>query len=368
MRILHIVSNISLRSGIMSVLMSYYRHIDRQSLKFDFLFYEKREPNYENEILKLKGRVFYSPKPTQMRKFNAFINGFCAEHSEEYDIIELHDPFLFFFYRNMKKKLKCKIFISHAHSTRMSDSLLGELRNRLLLKFNIKRPDVLFACSAVAGVKTFGKKFARYGIVINNAIDLKKFNNNEQKRNRFRKELRIEGKFVVGHVGNFTEPKNHAFILEVFSRVLSEQPNSELFLIGSGDRIKAVQDRCKALDIYDKVIFAGVRNDICNILCAFDVFLFPSLYEGFGIALIEAQAVGLPCVYSDVIPKEVNVITENNRILSLKQKYQDWVKAILDKRLEINYKTKEKIEKRGFSIESEAVKLVELYEKISKKV
>lgn len=366
MKILHIVSNISLRSGIMAFLMNYYRFIDTKLVQFDFLYYEDREFDHKNEIEDLGGRVFKSPIPSSLINFNRFIEDFANAHKGEYDIVHLHDPFLSIFYGKLKKKLRCKSFIAHAHSTKTSDSLIGEIRNRLMLGIGKHIADNLFACSSLAGIKTFGRQFNQNGYVINNAIDLTKYEKAASVREDIRKQWGVEDRFVIGHIGNFTRPKNHHFIVDIFAEISRIRDDAVLMLVGGGPQFETIKSRCEELGLSQKVIFTGVRNDVNSLLSSFDRFLFPSIYEGFGIALVEAQACGLPCIYSDVIPIETNILKDNNRRLSLNDSIEAWVEAVLDPKLVISKDAISEIKNAGFSIRKQAPILTELYDLLSK--
>lgn len=364
MRVLHIVSNISLRSGIMSFIMNYGRHLS-ESVKFDFLYYEEREFDHKTEIASLGGRVYKSPSPTSVRAFHSYIKHFCEQHHAEYSVIHLHDPFLILFYSSLKKRLGAKSFVVHAHSTKFSDNMFGELRNRVFSFPNNWLPDQYFACSRIAGERIFGRKFYAKGNVINNAISVDKYCSDPDKRRMKREEIGVADRFVVGHVGNFTKPKNHEFIISVFAKVVKIHPNAVLLLVGDGEDRYKIEKECVSLGIANNVRFFGVRNDVNDIICTFDRFLFPSLYEGLGIALIEAQTAGVPCIYSTSVPTETNILKENNAIIDLNRSYDEWVNAILNDKFTVKFDSKQRIIDAGFDIETEAVKLKNLYRELT---
>lgn len=349
----------------MSCIMNYGRHM-ADDIKFDFLYYEEREIDHRSEIASLGGRVYKSPSPISIGVFRTYINLFCEQHRLEYDVIHLHDPFLILFYFSLKRRLGAKSFIVHAHNTKFSDNPKSELRNRLFAFPSKWIPDYHYACSQMAGEVIFGKKFTNNGYVINNAIQVKKFLNDPVKREMKRKELGIESNFVIGHIGNFIQQKNHHYIIKVFSEVIKKLPNAVLVLVGDGALRPEIEARCVELGIRKHVQFLGVRNDVCEILCAFDRFLFPSLYEGLGIVLVEAQSAGIPCIFSSVVPSETNILKNNNKIMNLQQSEKDWAKAVIDEKFSVKFDVEQEIKDAGFDIETEVQKLKKVYQTMKK--
>lgn len=360
-RVLHLVSNLCIRNGIMSFLMNYYRHVDRTKVQFGFLYFDEREETYETEILDLGGEIIKIPRPTQIMQFHARCNAIKDSIYGRYEILQLHEPFLISFFSKCKRLWGIEKIIVHAHSVRFSDSKLGEIRNRLLSVGNSFIPDHYFACSEIAGRNLFGGKFAKQGVVISNAIDLNKFYPDEALGRQVREELGVADKFVVGHVGNFAEPKNHPFMIAVFQKLCALREDAVLILVGEGERKQMIRQLCEELGVADKVLFLGVRKDVNRLLCGMDCFLFPSLYEGLGIALVEAQAAGTPCVYSHVLPAETAVLKENNKILSLQEDANVWAKAIAEVQRPDPAGVREKMIAANFCVQEEAAKLQQRY-------
>lgn len=361
MRVLHIVSTISIRSGVMSMLMNYYRKIDRDKIQFDFLYFDEREETYEEEINSLGGKVIKIESPTKYFKYRKLINIFFKENYGKYQIIHIHEIFMSGFLAKCKRIGGVKKIIVHAHATKFSDNKINNLRNRLLAIPNKFIPDYYFACSKEAGIYCFGKNFEKDGIIIKNAIDLKKFYPCRQDKVIIRKKLEIDDKFVIGHIGNFTPQKNHKFLIKIFREILKKKENSILVLVGDGYLRKEIEGDIKKYDLEKSVLFLGTRKDINKIMRAFDCFLFPSLYEGLGIVLVEAQATNIPCIFSDVVPTDANILKRNNEIISLKKQETIWAEKILSLHNK-NYKNiYEVITNAGYNIELEAEKMVEVY-------
>ena len=161
-------------------------------------------------------------------------------------------------------------------------------------------------------------------------------------------------------MGHFSEQKNHLFLVEVFSHVLKKNPKAKLVLIGEGAGRQSVEKKCYELGIEKAVIFLGVRNDVNRILNSFDVFCFPSRYEGLPVSLIEAQSIGIPCVYADTITKEVNILNKQNVVLSLNEAFDRWSDAIIS--IKNRYEDPQRVlRESGYDIKIEAQKIADYY-------
>ncbi|WP_152617972.1 glycosyltransferase [Caldibacillus thermoamylovorans] len=199
-------------------------------------------------------------------------------------------------------------------------------------------------------------------IVLNNGIILEKFENKNLNKNEIRDKLNIpRDSFVVGHIGRFMKQKNHEFIIKVFKRISEVEENSYLLLVGDGELKKNIELKVKELGLKGKVKFFGIRNDIPDILNSLDVFIFPSLHEGFPIALIEAQAAGIRCVIADTIDSKV-ILSENTVTLNLNDSIEKWSEVIRNKSIKsTNYGNLE-----DYDIKHIVKKLLELYRNTKK--
>ncbi|WP_041847403.1 glycosyltransferase family 1 protein [Caldibacillus thermoamylovorans] len=369
-KILHVISKIHQGSGIASVIMNYYRNIDRNKIQFDFLVSSTEGgEEYISEIKRYGGEIYYLPK-LKLTNFNNFIkemDSFFYQNGNQYTAIHSHfyqlDGILF----PIAKKYGVKECISHSHNTKFSDYKVRAIRNYLMSRPLKKYSTKWMACSKKAGKLLFGKSFfnSPKSKILNNAIDCKRYIYNEEIRENKRKEFGLENKFVVGHVGRFSPQKNHKFLINVFNKIKKNNNNAVLVLVGTGSLMKSVQDQVKKYNLENDVLFLGQRHDVHHLLQMFDVLIFPSLFEGLGIALVEAQAADLPCVYSDVIPDEVNIL-ESNEVLSLNESYDVWADAAL------KYQNKKRsssavkeIKKAGYCIENEAKNLLQFYMNIA---
>lgn len=190
-----------------------------------------------------------------------------------------------------------------------------------------------YGCSNKAGEWMFPKRIVRSDRfqVIYNAVDRKQFEFCEQERDRIRKELGIEGQFVVGHAGNFCYQKNHLFLIDIFREIKNREPKACLLLVGDGVRFEAVKKKVKENGLEDAVLFMGRCGNIASLYQAMDVFVLPSNFEGLPIVGIEAQSAGLPCIMSDTITKESR-ITEACEFLPLTASPEEWAEKIVKER------------------------------------
>lgn len=355
MRILQVVTHME-RGGLESMLINYYRHIDREKVQFDFLTHRQERAAYDDEIEALGGRIYRLPRLVPWSKsYLSELNRFFDEHPE-YKIIHVHQDCLSSVILKAAAKHDVPVRIAHSHSANQDKNIKYPIK--LWYKRKIPRHAThLFACGKEAGDWMFSG--APYQIV-NNAIDAAAYTYDADKRGELRRQLVLANELVIGHVGNFTQPKNHLFLLEIFTALLKKEPNAVLLLVGGGDEMSQIREKAQKLGIAEHVRFLGVRSDVTDLMQAMDVFVFPSLYEGLGIALIEAQAAGLPCVVSDTIPHEA-YLTDLVDSESLSAPAEKWAEKILAKRAIPRTDCRAEIAAHGFDITTEAVKLQEFY-------
>lgn len=364
LRVLHSVSNMD-RAGIETILMNYYRHIDRTKIQFDFLCNKTKPGAYDDEIKKLGGNIYHSPglNPLKFFKYKKYMFNLFKENPE-IQVMHSHNGELAYQSLYGAYKYGIKNRICHAHNTKIEPNLKKPLK--LLYKTQLKKvANYYWGCGIDALRFYFSDRIIKDNNyrILHNAIEVEKFIYNESIRNKIIKELNLNNKFVIGHVGRFMEQKNHNFILELFKIILNKEPNAVLLLLGDGQLQEKMKKKAKNLNIDKSVKFLGNINNINEIYQAMDVFLLPSLFEGLPVVGIEAQASGVKCFFSDTITKEV-VITENVEYLSLKNDNKEkWANKILKCK---NYKRKDmtkEIVQAGYSIIDEAKKLEKIYMK-----
>lgn len=297
-----------LGNGVESVIMNYYRHLDHSKVQFDFICDEDSTRIPYDEIKKLGGRVFLVPKYQNLPKYLKSLEKLFKKN--QYRIVHSNINTLSVFPLYAAKKAGVPIRISHSHSTSNPKEWKRNLIKNILRPFSKRYATDYFACSELAGRYLFGNKAFDQGKVkiIHNAIDVDKFKFDEVARMKLRKELGIkDSTIVIGHVGRFVQQKNHTFLVDVFKEYHKKNPDSKLLLVGSGPLEDEIKKKVERLGLKDSVLFLGQRDDINKLYSLMDIFCFPSLYEGLGLALIEAQVNGLECLASSQVPVETNI-------------------------------------------------------------
>ena len=342
MKILQIVPSLSKSSGIMTVVYNWHKNIDTKKIQFDYLYFEDRRPiNYKEEIKNIGGNYFVAPYPSlrNILKYIVFVFKFFKKN--RYDVIHSHLSGLNFFIYPIAKFYGVKNIIQHAHGTKWSDKLLSGLRNYILLHAVWLLIDKKIACSQTVGNFWFKKNYT----VINNGIDIENFRFN---------------KFVIGHVGRFEEEKNHVFLIDIFYEIYKQNKNSVLLLIGDGSLKKEIKSKVENLNLLNKVVFTGTKNNTCDYYNAMDVFLLPSKQEGLPMTGLEAQTNGLPCFFSTEVPNDVIALSTSQRLPVKLQAYR-WAKEILKYKNFIRTDKSNVVKNCGFDIKTTIKQIEEFY-------
>ncbi len=333
-KILHIVHSLTKGGGLSNFVMNYYNKIDRNKIQFDFVYFKESENTFKKEISALGGKYYKWSEPDLLLHYKKEAKKFFSDHRNEYTAIHCHALFAVAAYANIAKKYGVKTIIAHSHNVGYGQNgFIRKIRNYYFIQCCKYKSDYKLACSKDAAIFMYGKKIYNKNevVIIENAVDCKKFYFNSKIREKIRNELNLNGKFVIGHVGGFAKQKNHNFLVNVFSQILQYYPDSVLLLVGgdgiaSGSTKKSIKDQVVQLGIQNNVIFTGIRSDVNNIMMGMDVFAFPSTFEGFGLVLVEAQASGLKCIASIHVPVDAKC-TDNVTFLPLRE--QLWVSELL---------------------------------------
>lgn len=359
-----------LLGGIQALVYDIIRHADIREIQIDILYLddgviypmEQTMRDMGVNIYQLKGVWLRSP--LDFPRYFASVDRFFKEHND-YDVVHIHTGSKNYYILKAAARYGINIRVAHSHNTdfQMKNPIVKLLGDAMKIPLN-KYATHKCGCSKDACEWLFGKQSVERGEsqVVLNGVNSSLFSFDKSMRNDIRKELNLDGKFVLGHIGRFENQKNHSFLIDIFAEVVARKPESALLLVGIGSLQHILEQKVANLGLTDKVIFLGFRSDRERILQAMDSFVFPSLYEGLGIVLIEAQISGLPLFASTGIPKDLEVLPEIT-YLPLDNNTKEWADAILSK---ANYErrdmTKEVI-KAGFDISTMIDNLYNIYKK-----
>ena len=361
--VLQIIKSMN-QGGAENFTMNVYRNIDRTKIQFDFLLF--KETNYfENEILEKGGKIFKLPPRNQgVIQFIRKLYQFFKKNAGHYDAIHVTvsslssiEPLL------IGAWFRIPIRIIHAHNSQCEKGLKHLLLHwfsKLTVNWGATQG---LACSGNAKDWVFSYTLLNKNAkIIKNGIDLKHFAFNNDIRIRKREELGVNPRDIVfGHAGRFVPEKNHSFILKVFRRIHQKNDNTRLLLVGNGINFDKVKKEAEQMNLSDSVSFLGIRPDVNELLQAMDAIVFPSVFEGLPVFLVEAQAAGLPLFISDKITKTVDV-TGNVAFLNIDDEPEIWSDYILEKMPVFKREdTSQKIQQAGYSIADVVKELEKIY-------
>jgi len=353
-RVLHIFHEME-NGGVEAFVMNNYRRIDREKIQFDFLTSVDRPGYFDDEILKLGGRLYhaYPLLRDPIRNYNDIAN---IVRKNKYQIVHRHTGSAFGYYDlRAARKGGAKHLILHAHNPQARIPIL----HRIVKPF-IGIDCIRVACSNAAGKFLFGNDDFT---ILTNAIDCNEYKFSPDDRYNVRKVWGVGDKLVIGHIGRMERQKNHIKLLEIFSKVV-EIEDAVLVCIGDGSLRNEIEKYAQKIGVKGKVLFLGNRNDVSQLINGFDIFCFPSLYEGFSITQIEIQANGLSIIASkDVIPKESN-ITGNVLFVSLDSSSEKWAEIICKNKKMRDKLAMEKVKAAGYDLEESSQDLVKFYSQL----
>lgn len=363
LRILHVVGGLD-AGGIESLLMGLYRNIDRDRLQFDFVKHTPEEGMFEEEALSLGSRIYLAPKYKVINhlQYAGWWKIFLREHPE-YPIVHGHIRSTASIYLGAAKA-EDRTTIAHSHST-SDDSGASSYVKRMLYRNLNDVSDYRFACSDEAADWLFGEdRDATSVSILRNGIDARKMAFSVDGRERVRERLRFDdGALVIGTVGRLIETKNHVALIRAFARWHEDDPRLRLLIVGEGDKRGAIEKVVHEESLDGFVLLPGKTDKVADFLSAMDVFVLPSLHEGFGNVLIEAQCNGLNCIASDTVPKATNVLARVE-YLPLDGGMWEWDSAVgrlLDAPREDRSAYSSRVSQCGYDVAASACRLTDFY-------
>ncbi len=364
-RILHVCSALDGSGGVQTVLKHYITHMKQDAFSFDFVVHDEKHGELE-DLFEAYDSNIYHISPRRKHPLGNLYALAAIIKKGNYDAIHCHQD-----YRSAPAILLAKIAripirIVHSHIAYPPETVIKRIRRHLNTWLLRHTATDFWGCSGDACKWLYGKAFVERGKnkVLRNAIPLDRFGFSEETRKAIRSSLALEGKTVFGHIGRFAPQKNHALLLDIFAQYVKKDQNAVLLLIGDGVLRREIKENAEKRGLSDQVRFLGIREDIPALLCAMDIMLLPSRFEGFGMAALEAQANGLPIVVSHAVPNEL-LLTDG--ILAIEEtQYENpdaWLDAIASAFRIGRYDPRDRLIRAGYDIETEAGRLEKYYRK-----
>lgn len=361
LRVLHVIDNLG-QGGVQRYLLSYLEHIDRSKVIFDFVVQTEKEGCLEKIVRSLGSRVYHLPSAISDRigfrkRFNRVLR------DGNYTIVEAHQNHRSLFPLLIAKHANVPIRIAHSHNSYPASSFLKSLYRAYFKKRISGIATDLWGCGKDANRWLYGNRLLSSTVVIPNAIDTNRFVFNDKNREIVRSELKIDG-LCLGHVGAGGSAKNYPFIFDLFAEVMKKDHSAKLLLVGCSAESQdgLIGEEILRRDIADGVVLTGPVGDPEKYLSAMDVFVLPSLFEGFPIALVEAQANGLsPIAAAGVVTDEVNVTGRVRYIPSGAPHVYEWADAVFEQANMPREMKVDSILKSGYDISNAAEALQERY-------
>ena len=348
--------------GVEQMLINYCSYMDKNKLLFDVIYQHEPVEVCLQKIEKAGCHTYRIPSKAH-HPIKNFIFTYKIIKKGKYGIVHSHMNLMNFIPLFFAKVCGVKVRISHSHISEKNKSFLYTCFANICKILTKMFATDFFACGEEAAMYMYGKKMLsnKKVSIVNNAIDINKFQFNKKVRKEIRGRLNIEDKLVIGHIGRFTEQKNHHKLIEIFKEINQIEKQSVLLLIGTGELENQIRRKVLDLNLENSVLFLGARSDINELYQAMDIFLLPSLFEGLPVVSIEAQAAGLRCFFSDTVD-EAAKMTDLVKFIPLTLSPKEWSRKILIASKNENRKnTQNDIQKAGYDIKIEAKKLEQKY-------
>ncbi|MGO4496777.1 glycosyltransferase family 1 protein [Paenibacillus sp. 2RAB27] len=331
-RILHIVSAMK-RGGAETLLMNVHRNLNTSKIQFDYVSHSSETCDYDDEISSLGGRIYRVPSLGQSGPLSYINHLKKIMSSQDYDAVHAHTDYQSGIVTLAAKMAGIQKRVCHSHSNNWGRG--DGFKEKMILKtlraiIKYSATDYC-ACSIDAARFLFGEVYTNKQRVrlLKNGIDINQFTQYTDTDYCVRQELGIAiGSKIIGHIGRFSESKNHQFLLRILKQMLEDGKDVVAVLVGDGPLMQLIEEESTRMGVYNQIRFLGVRSDIPRLMRAFDVFVFPSLFEGFGIVMLEAQGSGTPCIAADTVPKTTDLDLGLISFVSLNDPIEKWTKEI----------------------------------------
>jgi len=333
MRVLQVLDNLSRDSGVSSVVVNLYNHIDQKRVRMDFLIFKEGNDSYIDEIESSGGKVYCLKNPLSIKQVLLAIiqiDRFFKTHSNEYDVIHVHSPSLCEFTLKPAMKNGIKSRIIHSHSSMTSPSRVKRLLNSYLQRNIQKYANYFWACSHEAAVFLYGEALVNQNkvTIIRNAINPEKYHFDDSVRTLIRNSVEWNDKTICIHISNYSRIKNVQFLVAVIKKLTDNYSTYRFLFIGDGPTKNELEEMLEKENLSKYCFFTGRTNRVSDFLNAADLLLLPSLKEGLPVVVVEAQATGLPCILSNTITKEVNV----GNVQYVNLNFDEWIDTIVQTR------------------------------------
>lgn len=385
-RVLHVLGGVGL-GGAESRIMDLYRQMDRSEIQFDFLVHSSaanqglgrkkgtgavsdkeagngqeagepygRKPEfYDEEIRRLGGHIYVLPK-FRVYNYPAYrkaVKDFFRQH-HEFRVVQGHMTSTAGIYLPIAKKSGVPVTVAHSRNAGVVKGPKG-MATKFFRRNLVRKADHCFACSVLAGEDVFGREAVEQGKVkiIHNAVDVGRFTYDPRRRDEVRARLSLTGQLVLGHVGRFQYQKNHPYLIDIFAQLCRIREDAALLLLGEGEDLEKIREKCRALGIEEKVRFMGNQKRPEDYYQAMDIFLLPSFFEGLPGVLVEAQAAGLKCFVSDTVTREAKA-TDLVTYLSIEQPARAWAERICAEAAYERRDTYRTMKEAGFDVKAQA--------------
>lgn len=347
--------------GVEAVVMNYFRNIDKDKFQFDFIVDSDSSCPQKEEIEKLGGNVIFVKPYKHIFKYMKNLKSIFNEN--KYDVVHAELTTMSGFSLKVAKKCNVPVRICHGHNTSGKGEFLKNILKSILKKHSWKYANEYFACSEHAAKWLFGKKMVKEGKtkIIYNAIELDKFYFSSNLRDEMRNKFNLDEKsIVIGNIGRFVPQKNQNFLLDVFYELHKDNSNLKLLLIGEGKLHDEIVSSINKYKLEKDVILIDNTEKPSLYYNMMDCFIYPSLYEGFGLTALEAQVNGLKCVVSNEVPDEVCITKSVTKIDGFEK--ENWINVIKNVISNLDrIETKSIFESSKFDLKSETPKLEKIY-------